>query len=369
MSRTSPPLVVVGAGCAGLSTVVALLDEGYDAPILVLEARPALPRDRTWCFWDTGEVPWSHLATAAWRRWTIGGVEQAAEQHPYLHLPSDVFSAAALRRLRRAAHVEVRFGVRVRAIRHGAPPTVVTDAGQVRAGHVIDARGVAHPAARAALRDGLTQRFRGQVVRTATPRFDAEVATVMDFTGDQADEVRFVYALPFSDREALVEDTSFSTAAVSAARRRSAIARWLDTPHEVLWEEHGVIPMVPVRPDERPGVTVVGVAGGAARPSSGYAFVRIQRQALAVADAVCRGRHVSGPAALAHRRRDALDAVFLRVARREPAVCAAAFTGLAAGVGGDVLARFMNDASSAADDLQVAAAMPAAPFLRAARAA
>lgn len=355
------PVVIVGAGCAGLSLAVALVDAGYEDPVVVLDPRRRFPRDRTWCFWDTGDIPWTRLATARWPRWTIGDAEQTASRHPYLQLPSDRFAEAALRRLGRARRVDVRLGWRASALR---PDRVRTADGVLRARHVIDARGPAHPAVRAAIRSGPAQRFRGQLVRTARPRFDPGCATLMDFAPQQDDEVRFMYVLPLGEREALVEDTSFSDAALPADARRAAIAAWLATPHTVLWEEHGTIPMHPIAP-RHADVAAVGLAGGAARPSSGYAFVRIQQQARQVAEALCRGRDPAAAARLAAPRRDALDALFLRAMRSAPATITAGLTALAQGTSGDVLARFMNDASAPADDTQVAAAVASMPFLRA----
>lgn len=361
---TDAPLVIVGAGCAGLSLAVALLDEGWDRPLLLLERRTAYARDRTWCFWDTGDVPWARLATASWDRWRIGDAVQHADAHPYLHLPSDRFHEAALRRLRRAPNVELRLGVRVSGIAEGdAGVTLRTDAGTVRADRVVDCRGAAHPAVRAALRTGLTQRFLGQVVRTEQPRFDPGEATLMAFHGDHPRELRFVYTLPLGEREALVEDTSFAWHAASAASRRRAIADAVGVPFTVGLTESGVIPMSAVTTPPSARVWTAGLPGGAARPSSGYAFVRIQRQVAQIARALCDGRRTAP--SLADARRDALDAVFLRALDDDPPSFAGHLTALAHGVEGDVLARFMNDASTAQDDVRVMAALPAGPFVRA----
>jgi len=362
---TDAPLVVVGGGCAGLSLAVALIDEGWDRPLVVLERRTAHVRDRTWCFWDTGDVPWSDRATASWDRWRIGDAVQHAATHPYLHLPADRFHDAALRRLRRARGVEVRLGVRVTAMtEHADGVRLRTSEGPLDAARVVDCRGAAHPAVREALRTGLTQRFLGQVVRTDRPRFDPAEATLMAFHGDHPRELRFVYTLPLSEREALVEDTSFAWHETPAAARRRAIAATVGVPFDVAFEERGVIPMSPVAAQQTARVWTAGLPAGAARPSSGYAFVRIQRQTAALARALCDGRRT--PPSHADARRDALDAVFLRALAEDPPSFAEHLTTLAHGVEGDVLARFMNDASTAADELRVMAALPPGPFLRAA---
>ncbi|WP_354700632.1 hypothetical protein DSM112329_00915 [Paraconexibacter sp. AEG42_29] len=362
---TDRPLVIVGAGCAGLSLAVALLDAGWDPPLVLLERRTDYTRDRTWCFWDTGDVPWTHLADASWARWRIGDAVQEADEHPYVQLPADRFYAAALGRLRRARHVELRRGVRVLGLaERGDGVQLRTTAGVVSAAHVVDCRGPAHPAVRAAVRDGLTQRFLGQFVRTDRPCFDPGEATLMAFHGDHPRELRFVYTLPVSDREALVEDTSFAWHTTPSRDRRRAIAAAVAQPFTVTGSEAGAIPMSAVSVPQTSRVWAAGLPAGAARPSSGYAFVRIQAQAAAMAQALCDGR--TRPPRVGSARRDALDAVFLRALDADPPAFAAHLEALASGVDGDVLARFMNDASSPADELRVMAALPPLPFLRAA---
>jgi hypothetical protein len=60
--REAYEFVILGAGCAGLSLCHYLLEEGIDAPILIVDRRASFDDDRTWCFWDVEPTPFSHLA-------------------------------------------------------------------------------------------------------------------------------------------------------------------------------------------------------------------------------------------------------------------------------------------------------------------
>jgi lycopene beta-cyclase len=378
MGRTDP-LVILGAGGAGLSLAVALREAAFAGPIVLLDRRTAFARDRTWCLWDTPGVRFTELATHRWPAWQVVSPDGAATRQdgpdtPYLHLRADDVYAAALARL--GDEVELRLGVRVTALREEAGHvTVGTSQGPVRAAHVVDALGGPGPLRhlRPSPPDALRQTFLGQEVRTERPVFDPGVATLMDFRIDQSGGVRFVYVLPFAADRALVEDTSIGTAAVPAARRRAAIGRYLTDHHGVRpggfaveHEERGVIPMTtaprPVRISQR--LTAVGLAGGAARPSSGYAFARIQQQVDAVAAALAGGTPV--PARTTSTRLDLMDRVFLDVLREDPGAFPHTMASLLRGAPADVVARFMNDASSPLDEARLAAAMPTTPFARAA---
>lgn len=371
--------VILGAGCAGLSLALALREAGTTAPIVVLDRRTTFPRDRTWCFWDTPGVRFAELATHAWEDWQVvrpdgTAVRQHGPRTPYLHLRADDVYAAALARLGAFTDVDIRLGVRVTGLRENdSHVTVTTGDGRLDAGHVHDALGGAGPlrALRPSGRDTLRQSFLGQEVRTAEPAFDPGVATLMDFRIDRSGGVRFVYVLPFAADRALVEDTSIGTTPVPAARRRTAIRRYLREHHDVRafaveHEERGVIPMTtaswPVRVGPR--ITAVGLAGGAARPSSGYAFARIQQQVDAVARAITAGDEV--PRHTHPTRLALMDQVFLRVLREDPDAFPRTMASLLDGAPAEVVARFMNDASSPLDEARLAAAMPTASFARAA---
>ena len=69
------------------------------------------------------------------------------------------------------------------------------------------------------------------------------------------------------------------------------------------------------RPDPR--VHAIGTVAGAVRPSSGFAFARIQRHCRAIAQAVAAG--AEPPGRVGSARAALLDRVFLRALRADPA--------------------------------------------------
>ena len=57
----------------------------------------------------------------------------------------------------------------------------------------------------------MLQHFQGIEVKTKQPCFDKDMAILMDFRVDQSKGMHFIYLLPYSATEALVESTLFST--------------------------------------------------------------------------------------------------------------------------------------------------------------
>ena len=123
--------------------------------------------------------------------------------------------------------------------------------------------------------------------------FDPAVATLMDFRIEQAGGTRFVYVLPLDARRALVEFTIFSRALLPrrdyAPMLRSYIERQLGiADFAIAHEEFGVIPMSDALFIRRPSPNVmrIGTAGGASKPSTGYTFLRTQRQARRITESL-----------------------------------------------------------------------------------
>jgi lycopene beta-cyclase len=177
-----------------------------------------------------------------------------------------------------------------------------------------------------------------------------------------------MYVVPYSPTSALVEDTTIGPQGVASAERRDEVRRYLEeryglTDWRVVREEESVIPMLGVRQARRAAARVipVGTAAGAVRPSSGYTFIRTQRQVAAIADRVGRGQ----PAAVAVGRfRDAfLDRVFLEVLEADPAGFYPNLVMLGRRLSGDRFARFMMDAAGPVDMFCMIAALPKLPFL------
>ncbi len=359
--------VIAGAGCAGLSLAVAMVAAGVTAPITLVDQRRSFGRDRTWCLWETRTTPFSALARDRWTAWEVrtsaGTSVQRSSRAAYVRLDSRDVYEHALAVLERAPNVELRLGERVVDLGDG---WVRTGSAVLEADRVYDAMAFGSPALRR-WRPALWQGFLGWEVEVERPLFTPGRATLMDFRVEQGGELRFVYVLPTDERRALVEHTSIGVAPVPAQERREALERYLGErlgarEWSVAYEERGRLPMDAEGPSARAddAVTAIGVAGGAVRASSGYAFARIQRQALAVARAAADGRPPPPPRGAG--RRAWLDRVFLHALAQRPEDFPEHFRRLVARTPADAFARFMTDESTRADEARVIAALPPAPF-------
>lgn len=372
--------VILGAGCAGLSLCHYLLECGVEGRILLLDGRTSFEDDRTWCFWDVEDTPFSGLAMKRWSSWSVvtqdRTISQTSERYPYLCLTAADFYARALKNIARHPNVTLRLGERVRGYEEHDHNTVVTTSeGYYNARFVFDGRGLppGSPIFEQARRSStwVPQMFLGQRLRTAKPVFDPEVCTLMDFSVSQRRGLRFTYVLPFDTREALVENVYLSEVDVSAADHRREISDYLRdsyglSPDEYLVddEESGYIPMTDHPFPRRAGRRAysIGMLGGETRPSTGYTFLRIQRYCRALAEALTTEE--IPPERTESRRFEALDRVFLRFMRRHPEQCPGIYGRMFARVPPDALVHFLTETSSPSEELRLILALPKTPFLK-----
>jgi lycopene beta-cyclase len=101
----------------------------------------------------------------------------------------------------------------------------------------------------------------------------------MDFSLEQKGNTRFMYVLPFSRTEALVEYTLFSSTPLPESEYEKAITDYMHTHfnytnYTVLGKEKGSIPMTcnDFNHVNSTKVFYIGTAGGWSKPSTGFTF-------------------------------------------------------------------------------------------------
>lgn len=369
-------VLIVGAGCAGLSLAVQLVEAGApDLEIVVLDRRTEHVRDRTWCYWSGLEHPFEAAVRRSWHTWRVltrrDGVVRGSRSLAYQCIPSDSFYALALERIERSPNVRLHRGVEVegfRAIEDGV--AAQTSDGEITARRSFDSR-PEHPGAIPRGEIHWLQHFVGLEIEADEPVFDPSVATLMDFRIMDGQDIRFMYVLPMDERTALVEDTFFGGEPRPEADYVESIGRYLERMGVDGWRElhreTGAIPMSTLAPPipATDRVTNIGVRAGLARPATGYAFLAIQRQARRLAVFLTRaGLERPIPRGRAYPRATAfLDRVFLSYLERQPRAAPDMFLQMFAGVEPDRMARFMFDGGTPSDRVALMSSLPARPLV------
>ena len=365
MSAADVDVAILGGGCAGLSLAARLTRTRLS--VRVIEPRTHYVNDRTWSFWRTASDPFEDCIRAEWRAWSVfgphGETRRQSQGLRYQTLNADSFYNRALAMIDDDPSSAISLGVAAGTVRRADQVWHVdTDAGAFTATTLVDTR-----PRKQIPRYG--QFFVGREIRTSRPVFDPAVVHLMTFRPSQDGGVNFVYILPFARDQALVEVTTFA----ATAPDRNALIRWLDDEIallepgdvETLRHEGGALPMQVGFGHERPdGIVRMGLGGGAARPSTGYAFARIQAQADNVVAALVSGEVPDTQLDGGMTR--FMDRVFLQVLATAPDSAPALFECLFRSSREDHLERFLSGSTRTVDRLSVMASLPTLPFLRAA---
>lgn len=374
MMTSDADLIILGGGCAGLSLATRLAEWGAHAPkTVVLESRPEYLHDRTWCFWGDPGAAIGGLVTHQWNSFSVstatGQIVRNYNASPYRMIPSDSFYAAAEERIARAPGMELLLGNKVtdEPVKRDGLWRLITPGGELSAKWIVDTRPVAR---HGSIRPHLWQSFLGYELVTEQECFDPTCVELMDFSESTPTQILFLYLLPFARNRALLEATLFDPRPVGAEELEPLLGSLLEkrlrgAGYSVVRSEHGILPMgePPATPCGETGFVRAGLTAGGARPSTGYAFQRIQRWAADCSAAVVTGRgpvaHAADP--LIPR---AMDALFLRVLRSRPELAPDLFLSLFRKVDPARIARFMSDGGRFTDHAAIVMALPKSPFLR-----
>ncbi len=392
-------IVIVGAGAAGLSLAyyLASLEQSTDFSCTLIDPDTKEQNDRTWAFWGQ-PFDFDHLVKKRWSYVDVLTPQRRVRRKAagYRFIPADRFYRTCLEHIgsdprftfirARAERIEDNSEGATVAYRPFGPYNLSAESqglSAITADYVVDTVFGSGRAVTAEADDRerphLRQSFVGWEVRTNTPVWEADAATLMDFSRSRATyALEFHYVLPERPDRALVEYTTVGESVPDDEYLEEQLEQYLDrTAGEGTWtivrREKGTIPLFErTEPVLRGRTIYAGVASGAARPSTGYAFRSIVEQSKRLAEAfssVLRHGNGSSPQMprLNHTRRRPrfYDRVFLELLRGEPALMPEALASMFAGNSGGRVFRFLAGRSSLTDEARIVWSLPWPPFLKA----
>jgi lycopene beta-cyclase len=371
--------LLVGGGAAGLSLAYHLAQEPRLAGKRVLLIEPAAKdqNDRTWSFWTDAPGPFDEVAAHEWHKiaFRSPGFERTFDLKKYIYrtLRGLDFYQFVHRALgaRPAQFTHVRAEV-AELLNTAAGVQARTTDGQVfTAQYAFDSRPPAIEPQPSTHRY-LLQHFVGWEVETTRDAFDPQVMEFMDFRGAQHHEARFIYVLPFSPRRALVEYTLFSPTPLAKAEYEVHITDYLERTlglaagqYQVVAEEVGAIPMTDHPLPSRVGAHIInlGTRAGRAKPSTGYAFQRIQAQSARVVQALAATGHPPTDPTGDKWQFRLFDTLLLDIMQRRGERTRDIFTQLFQRNPVERIFQFLDEKTNWADNLRIMNSVSAGPFL------
>ena len=285
--------IFTGSGLSALMTVYEMIlsDKFSDKNILLIDENTKKNNDRTWCFWDEKQS-FDEIVS---KKWNVALFADATfhrdlELHPYqykmvrgLDFYNLVFDLISKQKNIYFANQKV-----IDFEELGNHCIVKTDTQSYSCNKIFNS--IYNPN----LLKGQTkypllqQHFIGWFIKSKEEVFDKNTATFMDFSVEQRRNTRFMYVLPTSSTEALLEYTLFSKDLLSKEEYENEIQIYTKklgiTDYEIVEKEQGNIPMTSYKfwKHNTKNIINIGSAGGWTKASTGYTFANTIKKSKAL---------------------------------------------------------------------------------------
>jgi lycopene beta-cyclase len=227
--------IITGFGCAGMSLVYYLIESKLKGKnILIIENAQKTRNDRTWCYWAEKplDIHPKKSPLVFWEQIEISNgshsVKKPLDKLKYYHIQSSDFYHEILEKIKAYPNIKFlqdsvisfeEFGnnkVNVKTQNNGIYTSLKVFDSIPK--YKIDATNSKM----------LQQIFVGWKIKTPNKQFDKHTAVMMDFDNYNKNQTAFFYVLPFSEDEALLEYTVFSTEKIEKEMMESHLKRYID---------------------------------------------------------------------------------------------------------------------------------------------
>lgn len=369
--------VFLGAGCASLSIIMRMLENGKfaDKRILLIDKAAKTENDRTWCYWEKEEGFFEPVVNKKWDTISFYSDDYCADMdiapYRYKMIKGIDFYGYCFNAISQYSSVETVYTNVESFSKTGNKLSLVINGKSF----VIEADVVFNSIIRPAEKDGkhveLLQHFKGWVIETDHDVFNPAVATMMDFRVPQDKGTTFAYVLPVTRRIALVEYTLFTKELLRQDEYDEGLKNYISsflgvTNFRLKEEEFGVIPMSSGRFNfEENGIYNIGTAGGQTKASSGYTFQFIQKQSDQIVDALVAEKELR-TISLSPGRFRFYDKVLLHILYYNKLPGDKIFSRLFKRNKPQQVLKFLDNETSLAEELKIISTLPTMPFLQSA---
>ena len=279
--RQSFDYIICGAGASGLLLANAMIEDDFfrDKKILLIEKDNKSLNDRTWGLWDDKTNVLDSIVYKSWDNAEFIGKSFKKhfllEPYKYKMVKAIDFYSHFLNKVNNASNFEYINASVSEIVSNSTNNYVKTSSGNFNSKFIFSSlpnnekiNFNRYPL--------LNQSFIGWTIETEENVFDEKTMTLMDFDRDQKDETRFIYVLPFSSKQALIEYTLFSEKRISDQDYEKGIKEYLQekgiVKYSIIEKEKGNIPMTcfPFEKSNTNQLIYIGTAGGWTKPSTGY---------------------------------------------------------------------------------------------------
>ncbi len=367
--------IFTGAGLSALMTVYKMVQSGkfQDKSILLLDENTKKTNDRTWCFWKTNDSVWEKSISKKWDSALFANenFRRDLDLKPYqynmikgLDFYNQVFDLVSKQK-------NITF-VNQKVLEIEESETIIlvqTDTESFSGSKLFNSIHNKQKVETQSQYPLLQQHFIGWFIKSEQAVFKPEQATFMDFSVSQKGNTRFMYVLPTSKTEALVEYTLFSQKLLKKEEYENEIQKYIEklgiSNYEIIEKEQGSIPMTsyPFWKANTKNVINIGTSGGWTKASTGYTFKNSDTKSTELVTFLENETDFTK----FHTRTKFwfYDLLLLDILDRHNELGSSIFSALFKKGSPAIIFKFLDEETSLYEDIQVILKCPKAPFIKA----
>jgi len=301
MSFKTFDYIIIGSGASGLQLALAMLRDAYfdNKVIGIIEKRSEFTNDKTWCYWEEGKGLYDNIIHKSWNKGYFKAhgetINLNLETYNYKMIKSIDFYTYAKDKIDSVSNIEFIQDEITAVDKANNQVELKGRQNNYEAEHIFDSRLPENYKPKQSI--NILQHFKGWFIETEDEVFDPEQFCMMDYSFSDPGKTCFIYILPFSKTNALVEFTYFSPELVKDKTYENYIKTYLKNhlkiEHYKIYEtEKGVIPMSshPFHEHHSPNITKIGTSGGWVKASTGYSFKNSERNSIKIINNIKSGQ-------------------------------------------------------------------------------
>ena len=366
--------IFTGSGLSALMTVYEMILSGKfnDKTILLLDENPKKSNDRTWCFWDNSSL-FDEIVSKKWdvALFADSTFKRNLDLNPYqykmirgLDFYNLVFDLISKQENIHFANQKV---VDFSAL--GNHCIVKTETENYTCNKIFNSIYNPNLVKSQSKYPLLQQHFIGWFIKSKEEVFDKNTATFMDFSVEQRENTRFMYVLPTSSTEALLEYTLFSKDLLSKEEYENEIQNYIKklgiTDYEIVEKEQGNIPMTSYKfwKHNTKNIINIGSVGGWTKASTGFTFKKVTKKSKELVNFLSSESDFTK-----FHKMDKFwiyDLLFIDVLYKNNALGSKVFSSLFKKGNPTLIFKFLDEETTFWEDLQVMLKCPTIPFMKA----
>ena len=366
--------IIAGSGCAGLSLLykILLTPSLQNKSILVIDKDQKKSNDRTWCFWEKNPGPFESIIYAKWKALQFKSTDFKKEldlqSYTYKMIKGIDFYDFVLKyasKFKKVKFVQETIKSIDSALEN---PVLVTNTNRYTSKYIFNSTNLFNPII--TKQNSLLQHFNGWVIKTKTKSFNPKIGCLMDIDLSQENGATFMYVLPTSSNEALVEYTLFSPNVLEKETYVRALKKYIKEVlkienYTIEHEEFGIIPMSLEKFKNNPMKSVIniGTSGGYTKASTGYTFQFIQKNVLDIVKNLIAGRSPVQRISFKNKIYRWYDRTLIDVLLTNKMSGKEVFTKIFKKNPAYKILAFLGNESTISEDLLIMKSLPTFPFL------